>query len=67
MYVCMCVCVCVRMSDDQDRYVLFFVYWALKESYIKATGEGITVDLQQVHICIYIYIYVFIYVGVRFR
>lgn len=40
-----------RIADDQERKELFFRYWALKESYIKATGEGFSMPMNQFSIC----------------
>lgn len=34
--------------DDQCKVVMFCRHWALKESYVKAIGVGITVNLQDI-------------------
>ena len=34
--------------DDSSRYMFFFIFWSLKESYIKAIGLGLGFDLQKV-------------------
>lgn len=33
---------------DRDKLQRFFRYWCLKESYVKAVGTGITVDLRSI-------------------
>ncbi len=33
---------------EDSSYELFYVLWALKESYVKAIGTGICIDLKQV-------------------
>lgn len=45
--------ICNRGRDsncdtDNDIYTTFYIYWSLKESYIKAIGIGFGIDLQQV-------------------
>lgn len=35
-------------SSDKQRLAMFCRHWCLKESYVKATGTGIGVDLQQI-------------------
>jgi len=37
-----------RASSDREKLTLFYRYWCLKESYIKATGEGIHNDLASI-------------------
>ncbi|PSN48821.1 L-aminoadipate-semialdehyde dehydrogenase-phosphopantetheinyl transferase [Blattella germanica] len=35
-------------SSDVDKLAMFCRHWCLKESYVKAVGTGITVDLQRI-------------------
>jgi phosphopantetheinyl transferase len=32
-----------------DQLAMFFCFWALKESYLKATGIGLGIDLVRLH------------------
>ena len=36
-----------KLTEEEKR-VCFFQYWTLKESYIKAVGEGLNISLQEV-------------------
>eukprot|EP01039_Chlorochromonas_danica_P007459 gene7459-8246_t len=36
------------LSSEQEQYRLFFIYWSLKEAFVKAIGLGLGYDLQQV-------------------
>ena len=36
-------------SSDYDKISRFYRHWALKESYVKAIGVGITMDLKKIH------------------
>jgi 4'-phosphopantetheinyl transferase len=38
----------LAQSSDDRRYTMFFMYWSLKEAFIKAIGQGLGYDLQQV-------------------
>ncbi|KAK5580477.1 hypothetical protein RB653_000495 [Dictyostelium firmibasis] len=33
-------------TDDQNKVNLFFIHWCLKESYIKADGKGLNIELR---------------------
>ncbi|KAN0012378.1 hypothetical protein ACTFIU_007679 [Dictyostelium citrinum] len=33
-------------KDDQSKIDLFFIHWCLKESYIKADGKGLNIELK---------------------
>lgn len=35
-------------SSEAEQMAMFYRFWCLKESYTKATGTGITVDLQKI-------------------
>eukprot|EP00981_Chlorochromonas_danica_P010007 scaffold2923_cov199-Ochromonas_danica.AAC.4 len=35
------------LSSEQEQYRLFFIYWSLKEAFVKAIGLGLGYDLQQ--------------------
>ena len=35
-------------TDENNRFTRFYVYWALKESYIKAIGLGLGFDLKDI-------------------
>lgn len=37
-------------ADEQDRLDYFYRLWTLKESYVKLTGEGISVDFRSLRI-----------------
>ncbi|PNF14524.1 L-aminoadipate-semialdehyde dehydrogenase-phosphopantetheinyl transferase [Cryptotermes secundus] len=37
-----------HVTSDEQRLSMFRRHWCLKESYVKATGTGITVDLQKI-------------------
>jgi 4'-phosphopantetheinyl transferase len=37
-----------HVTSDTQRLAMFCRHWCLKESYVKATGTGIAVDLQQI-------------------
>jgi 4'-phosphopantetheinyl transferase len=38
----------INVTSDEQRLFMFCRHWCLKESYVKATGTGIAVDLQQI-------------------
>jgi hypothetical protein len=42
-------------SDENSRYTLFFIYWALKESFVKAIGLGLGYNLLQIEFTIHFY------------
>jgi phosphopantetheinyl transferase len=35
-------------TDPENQYTIFFIYWSLKESFIKAIGLGLGYDLRKV-------------------
>lgn len=35
-------------KEELDQLKMFYRYWCLKESYVKATGTGITIDLRTI-------------------
>ncbi|KAK9504053.1 hypothetical protein O3M35_010488 [Rhynocoris fuscipes] len=37
-----------KSSNEKNQINKFFRFWCLKESFVKATGTGITVDLQKI-------------------
>ena len=37
-----------RQRTEVEQYNMFFIYWSLKESYIKAIGLGLGFDLKEV-------------------
>ena len=37
----------MQCGDDEKRKILFFRYWTLKESFLKATGRGFQLPLNQ--------------------
>lgn len=40
-----------NLSSDEEKNDLFFRYWTLKESYIKCTGQGLFLPLNEFEIC----------------
>lgn len=42
----------LETEDEKQRAERFFRLWTLKESYIKMTGEGMRIPLQEVEFCI---------------
>ena len=48
------------LQSEERRIEAFFTIWALKESYIKAIGEGLGFPLQEVNHNLYIVIVVIV-------
>ena len=40
--------VITSQATEEDRYTMFFIYWSLKESFVKAIGKGLGYNLQDV-------------------
>eukprot|EP01036_Dinobryon_divergens_P034702 gene34702-44881_t len=41
-------------EDDSSRYLFFFIFWSLKESYIKAIGLGLGFNLKKVEFTLHL-------------
>ena len=37
-----------KAQIEEDKYAYFFLFWALKESYVKAIGSGIADNLASI-------------------
>jgi 4'-phosphopantetheinyl transferase len=42
-----------RLQDDNRKYTLFFIYWSLKEAFIKAIGMGLGFNLKEVEFSVH--------------
>lgn len=40
-------------KDEDSQYNMFYLYWSLKEAFIKAVGQGLGYELSSVEFTVY--------------